>query len=80
MIDIVKQLLTGKDNHTHDLARWSWLLSLLTIIGGVIWNTIHQGSFLTVDFAQAVAIIAGAHGVAIYAKKDTEPFSKDLDK
>lgn len=73
MPNFLKQLLTGKDGETQDLARWAWLLSLLTVIVGSIWNAFHQSTFSLTDFAQAVAVIAGAHGVAIYAKKDTEP-------
>jgi hypothetical protein len=80
--NFLKQLLTGKDGQTHDLARWSWLLSLFTVMGGAIWNSYHS-STMTMDimmFAQAVAVIAGAHGVAIYAKKDTEPTGLDTNK
>lgn len=73
--NFLNNLLTGKDNETHDVARWSWLLSLLVTMGGAIWNSVHTAT-MTMDitsFAQAVAIISGAHGVAIYAKKDSEP-------
>ena len=73
MPNFLKQLLTGKDGETYDLARWSWMISLLTVIFGSIWNSYQHVTFLVTDFAQAVAVIAGAHGVAIYAKKDTEP-------
>ena len=82
MPNFLKQLLTGKDNKTFDIARWSWLLSLLVTMGGAIWNSYHS-STMTMDimiFAQAIAVIAGAHGVAIYAKKDTEPTETNTNK
>ena len=80
MPNFLKQLLTGKDGQTHDLARWAWLISLLTVIAGSVWNAFHQVTFSLTDFAQAVAVIAGAHGVAIYAKKDTEPTETNTNK
>jgi len=78
--DILKQLLTGKDGQTHDLARWAWLISLLAVVAGSAWNAFHQVTFSLTDFAQASAVIAGAHGVAIYAKRDTEPTETNTNK
>lgn len=76
MPEWVRQLLTGKDNQTHDLARWSWVSTTLAAIGGAIYNAIHAGVVNLTDFAQAIGIITGAHGAAIWAKKDTEPGEK----
>ena len=76
MRDTLRQLLTGKDNQTHDLARWSWVSTTLAAIGGAIYNAIHAGVVNLTDFAQAIGIITGAHGAAIWAKKDTEPGQK----
>lgn len=73
MPEFLKHLVTGKDNQTHDLARWSWVLTTLTTILGAIYNAAHNGVVNLVDFAQAIGIISGAHGAAIWAKKDTEP-------
>jgi hypothetical protein len=76
MPDWFKQLVTGKDNQTHDLARWSWLATTLTAIAGAIWNAAHTDVVNLMDFAQAIGIIAGAHGAAVMMKKDTEPSSE----
>ena len=73
MPDFLKHLVTGKDNQTHDLARWSWVSTTLITMIGAIYNAIHVGTVNLVDFAQAIGIISGAHGAAIWAKKDTEP-------
>ena len=73
MPEFFKHLVTGKDNETHDLARWSWVLTTLTTIFGATYNAAHNGVVNLVDFAQAIGIISGAHGAAIWAKKDTEP-------
>ena len=73
MPDFLKHLVTGKDNQTHDLARWSWVSTTLITMIGAIYNAIYVGAVNLVDFAQAIGIISGAHGAAIWAKKDTEP-------
>jgi hypothetical protein len=69
----LKQLVTCKDNQTHDVARWSWVTTTLATIIGAGWNAIHGGSMDLMSFAQAIGIISGAHGAAVMMKKDTEP-------
>jgi len=69
-------LFTGKDNMTHDLGRWSWAASTLSIIGGGIWNALHAGAVDLMAFAQAIGVVVAAHGGAIWAKKDSEPDPK----
>ena len=76
MPDWLRHLLTGKDNETHDLARWSWVSTTLATVAGAIYNAVHAGAVSLVDFAQAIGIITGAHGAAIWAKRDTEPGQK----
>jgi hypothetical protein len=68
----LKGILTGKDNETHDIARWSWVLTTLTIMGGAAWNA-RQGSLDLMQFAQAIGIVVTTHGAALLMKKDTEP-------
>jgi hypothetical protein len=70
---ILNDLLTGADNKTHDIARWSWMLSLFAIIFGSGYELIHTGALSIREFAEAVGIISGAHGAAVMLKKDTEP-------
>ena len=72
-LDILKQLVTGKDNQTHDIARWSWVTTTLATIVGAGWNAMHNGAMNLMDFAQAIGIISGAHGASVMMKKDTEP-------
>ena len=69
----LQQLFTGKDNQTHDLGRWSWAASTISVIGGGVWNAVHAGAIDLMAFAQAIAVVVGAHGAALWAKKDTEP-------
>ena len=76
MKELLKQLLSGKDNQTHDIGRWSWMMSTLSIIAGGAWNAIHAGALDLTSFAQAIAFVVGAHGASLWAKKDTEPEQK----
>jgi len=69
----LNQLLTGRDNQSHDIGRWSWVVSLLTVIGAAISNMVHAGVIDLIQLSGALSAVAGAHGVAIMAKKETEP-------
>jgi len=76
MITILKHLVTGKDNTTHDIARWSWLVTTLVVITGAIYDAYIGNMFNIKDFAQSIGVIAGAHGAAVLMKKDTEPYNE----
>ncbi|CAB4121782.1 hypothetical protein UFOVP16_5 [uncultured Caudovirales phage] len=70
-------LVTGKDNKTHDLGRWSWLGSFVSVIGGAAWNAAHGAVIDIMVLAQALGVIVAAHGAALWAKKETEPSDTD---
>jgi len=72
MKEFLNQLLTGKDNHTQDIARWSWMICLLAIIALAGYEVMH-GTVSLREVAEAFGIVAGAHGAAVMLKKDTEP-------
>ena len=76
-MNLFKQLMTGRDNETHDLGRWSWFASFVAVIGHSIWNTLSGVPVKLTDLAMALAAVAGAHGVALGMKKDTEPAEKE---
>lgn len=69
----LKDLLTGRDNATPDLGRWSWFVSLIATLAGAVWNAVHTNAIDLMGMAQAVGVIVAAHGAALFAKKDTEP-------
>lgn len=75
-MEFLKQLLTGKDGQTHDLGRWSWVVSTASVIGGGVWNALHAGVIDLMQLAQAIGLVVAAHGGALWAKKDTEPEPK----
>jgi len=70
---VFNDLLTGADNQTHDIARWSWMISLFAVLFGAGYEMVHNDIPALRDFAEAVGIIAGAHGAAVMLKKDAEP-------
>ena len=72
MKDILKQLLTGKDNQTYDLARVTWLLGFVSVIGLAGYEVMH-GSVNLRELAEALGIVSGASGASVMMKKDAEP-------
>jgi len=70
---VLNDLLTGEDNKTHDIGRWSWMISLFAVIIGTGYEVVRGDMPSIKDFAEAVGIIAGAHGAAVMLKKDAEP-------
>jgi heme oxygenase len=72
-MNLIRQMVTGKDNCTHDLARWSWLITTLATMGGAAWNATQTGLVDLMQFAQAIGILCSTHGAALLLKKDTEP-------
>jgi ABC-type nickel/cobalt efflux system permease component RcnA len=72
-MNFLRQLVTGRDNETHDLGRWSWVGSFVVVVAHAAWSLWHGISVSITDLAQAIATVTGAHGLALWAKKDTEP-------
>lgn len=72
-MNIVKQLLTGVDNETHDLGRWSWAGSFLAVVAAALGNWWHNAILDLMALAQALGVVAAAHGAALWVKRDTEP-------
>lgn len=72
-MDWLKQLVTGKDNTTHDLGRWSWIVSMTTVIGHSVWTVAHGTQIDLIQLAAALSAVVAAHGAALFMKKGTEP-------
>jgi len=73
MIEILKQLLTGKDNQTHDIARWSWMLGFIAVICIAIYEVMQARQVSLLELAEALGVVSGASGASVMMKKDTEP-------
>jgi len=68
----LNDILTGIDNKTHDLGRWSWAISLGAVIAAGL-HTAWHGVIDLIAFGTAIAAVVGAHGVALGLKANTEP-------
>jgi hypothetical protein len=46
------------------------------VVGAGVWNALHGVTLDLVQVATALGIVAGAHGGALFLKKNTEPTEK----
>ena len=72
MKQILKQLLTGRDNETYDIGRVTWLLGFVAVIVLAGYEVMH-GSVNLRELAEALGIVSGASGASVMMKKDAEP-------
>lgn len=70
---ILRHLFTGKDGATHDLGRYSWALSFVAVCGLAAYHCWHGTAPSITELAASLVAVATGHGVAIFAKRDTEP-------
>jgi hypothetical protein len=73
MNKVINDLLTGKDNQTHDLGRWAWMLGFLTVIAIAIYEVYQARPISLTELASALGIISGAGGASVMMKSNTEP-------
>jgi len=73
MKDFLNQLLTGKDNQTHDIARWAWMIGFIAVISIAVYEVIQAHQVSLTELAEALGIVSGAGGASVMMKKDTEP-------
>ena len=78
MKDVLKQLLTGKDNVTYDIGRVTWLLGFIAVISLAVYEVMHTNINLR-EFAEALGIVTGASGAAVAMKSRTEPGEADKE-
>jgi hypothetical protein len=70
--EILKQLLTGKDNQTYDLGRVSWLVGMLAIILLAAYEVMHNTVSLR-ELAESLGIVSAAGGASVAMKQKAEP-------
>jgi preprotein translocase subunit SecG len=76
MKDIIKQLLTGKDNQTHDFVRWLGVLAVLVALGLTVYVVVWRGQpFDLQQFGVGMGSVFAALGAALKLKETTEPQS-----
>lgn len=73
MKTILKHLLTGKDNQTHDLARHGLAFLLIAYVGISVFQVMHGGPFTPMEWASGGGILLGAGAAGVKIKETTEP-------
>ena len=73
-MSIVRQLLTGIDNETHDLVRWIGLGGSLTALGLQIYVVVVKGQAFDLQaFGIGLGALVASVGAALGLKAKTEP-------
>jgi hypothetical protein len=62
-------IVTGKDNNTHDIARWAWFLGFLVVAFAAIY-LIYTGKEISLtELAGALGIVSGSGAASVAAKQ-----------
>jgi len=68
MGDIFTHLLTGKDNQTHDIAKWAWMLGFVLVGASAIF-LIYSGKEISLtELAGALGIVSGSGAASVAGK------------
>jgi len=68
MGDIFTHILTGKDNQTHDIAKWAWMLGFF-LVGGAAIYMIYAGKEINLtELAGALGIVSGSGAASVAGK------------
>lgn len=74
MKSILRQLLTGADGETHDIARWLGAISVLVFLGLTIdVVVIQRGAWNMTEFGVGLGAVFASVGAFIRLKQDAEP-------
>jgi hypothetical protein len=70
--EILRQLLTGKDNETYDIGRVTWLISLIAVIALAFYEVMNNSVSIR-ELAESLGIVSAAGGASVAMKGKTEP-------
>ena len=67
-MNILTHILTGKDNSTHDIAKWAWMLGFLLVGFSAIY-LIYTGKEISItELAGALGIVSGSGAASVAGK------------
>jgi len=69
MNEILTHILTGKDNQTHDIARWAWMLGFFVVAGSAIYLIYAGHEINLTELAGALGIVSGSGAAAVAGKQ-----------
>jgi len=68
MNEILTHILTGKDNKTHDIAKWAWMLGFI-LVGSAAIYMIYVGKEISLtELAGALGIVSGSGAASVAGK------------
>lgn len=73
MPKILRQLLTGADNSTHDVGRWLWLAGFVAYIAFQGYAILKGQSWDPQEFAIGLGAVLALGGAGVAVKASTEP-------
>lgn len=77
IVQIMKDLFTGKDNATADIGRVLWAISFVVGMGLVIFSTVTSKPFDFINYGVGVGGLLAAGAAALKLKETTEPKGHD---
>ena len=72
-MSILSNILTGKDNQTHDLIKHCSFLIILVCLGLEIFSVIAGVPFNITEYATGFGVLLTAIGASLKIKESTEP-------
>ena len=67
-MNILTHILTGKDNSTHDIAKWAWMLGFLLVGFSAIYLIYIGKEISLTDLAGALGIVSGSGAASVAGK------------
>jgi len=73
-MSVLRQLLTGSDNETHDFMRWVGLGGATVLLGLQVYAVVVKGQVFDLQASGiGLGAMCGGLGAALGMKRDTEP-------
>ena len=79
MNNVFKTMMTGKDNHTHVIAKWAWLGGFIAIVGAALYEIAMGHSMSLMEIATSLGIVSGSGAASVAGKQlsGAEPDPKE---
>jgi hypothetical protein len=69
MNEIFTHILTGKDNQTHDIARWAWFGGFIVIAAAAFYLIFVGKEISLTELAASLGIVSGSGAASVAAKQ-----------
>jgi len=77
MKDIIRQLLTGKDNETYDIGRVTWFIGIVAIVTLAAYQAATSTIVSLRELAESLGIVSAAGGASVAMKSRAEPDNQE---